>query len=315
MSKHKKNIFQIILWIVVAAIASCSKEDGITPNWPKKTDFPGNGRDYAVAFSIGSKGYFGTGENGSYMKDFWEYDPAQNNWSQKADFGGTARERAIGFAIGTKGYIGTGFDGVGNHPQRNDFWEYDPTTNNWIQKAPLPDSVRNNASVFVIGSKAYVGSGWTGYVYLNDLWEFTPATNTWVQKSDFPGSARYATTGFALNGKGYSGLGFNGQYLSDLYEYDPSTDSWVQQPSCPVPIAYAATFPLGENGYVCTGRSGNNYLNTLYEYNATANHWTKKVSFTGSARLGATGFSVNGKGYVVSGYDGQYKTDMFEYFP
>ena len=70
MYKHTKNIFQVFLLIVVAAISSCTKEPGITPNWPIKATFPGNGRDYAVAFSIGSKGYFGTGENGSYMKDF-----------------------------------------------------------------------------------------------------------------------------------------------------------------------------------------------------------------------------------------------------
>src|ERR1051325_11216231 len=104
-----KNIFSFFLFAVI--FSSCTKEDGITPNWPQKTDLPGDARDYAVSFSIGDKGYVGTGENGSYMKDFWEYNPTADSWVQKADFGGTARERAIGFSVGSKGYIGTGYDG------------------------------------------------------------------------------------------------------------------------------------------------------------------------------------------------------------
>ena len=64
----------------------------------------------AVGFSIGSKGYIGTGlPISGFVKDFWEYDPATNTWTQKADFGGTARHSAVGFSIGSKGYIGTGW--------------------------------------------------------------------------------------------------------------------------------------------------------------------------------------------------------------
>ena len=47
-----------------------------TPNtWTQKADFGGTARNAAVGFSIGSKGYIGTGYDGSYCKDFWEYDP------------------------------------------------------------------------------------------------------------------------------------------------------------------------------------------------------------------------------------------------
>jgi hypothetical protein len=51
-------------------------------------------RSGAVGFSIGYKGYIGTGlhpNDYSNLKDFWEYNPAANTWTQKADFGGTAR--------------------------------------------------------------------------------------------------------------------------------------------------------------------------------------------------------------------------------
>ena len=61
-------------------------------------------RRHAVGFSIGNKGYVGTGydNNINYHNDFWEYDPATDTWTQKANFGGGARYGAVGFSIGTR---------------------------------------------------------------------------------------------------------------------------------------------------------------------------------------------------------------------
>jgi hypothetical protein len=57
-------------------------------------------RYWAVGFSIGSKGYIGTGDNGEggdfqvCYKDFWEYEPETDSWTQKADVGGVGRRGA-----------------------------------------------------------------------------------------------------------------------------------------------------------------------------------------------------------------------------
>ena len=60
--------------------------------WNRKADFSGMNRKGAVGFSVGAKGYIGTGRDENRMyKDFWEYDTLLNAWTQKADFGGTAR--------------------------------------------------------------------------------------------------------------------------------------------------------------------------------------------------------------------------------
>ena len=78
-------------------------------SWTPKADFAGGGRYGAVGFSIGTKGYIGTGHDGTvYKQDFWEWDQATDTWTQKADFPATPRVNAVGFSIGTKGYIGTG---------------------------------------------------------------------------------------------------------------------------------------------------------------------------------------------------------------
>jgi hypothetical protein len=55
-------------------------------------------------------------------------------WTQKANIGAVGRDGAVGFSIGNKGYIGTGSNGT---TYLNDFWEYDPETNVWIQKASV----------------------------------------------------------------------------------------------------------------------------------------------------------------------------------
>src|SRR5206468_2259255 len=142
--KTKTCILAILL---AAGLSNSHAQD----TWTQKADFGGAARYGAVGFSIGSKGYIGTGaDSGSVVeKDFWEYDPATNAWTQKADFGGTERSSAVGFSIDSKGYIGTGTPFC---ITTKDFWEYDPATDAWTQKADLGGSERSSAVGFSIGS-------------------------------------------------------------------------------------------------------------------------------------------------------------------
>jgi N-acetylneuraminic acid mutarotase len=110
-----KTITFFAIMLLVTGLTSTRAQD----TWTQKADFGGTARFYSVGFSIGSKGYLGTGTdyNGSDYnnnKDFWEYDPEANTWTQKADFGGTGRFGAVGFTIGSKGYLGTGISNIGN---------------------------------------------------------------------------------------------------------------------------------------------------------------------------------------------------------
>ncbi len=149
--------------------------DQATNVWTKKADFGGAARYGAVGFSVGNKGYIGTGYDGiSYLKDFWEWDQATDVWTNKADFGGNARVYAVGFSIGDKGYIGTGFNGGSITSSYKDIWEWDQKTNVWIKKADFDGDARNSAVGVSIGNKGYIGTGFGGdpYGYLNDFWEY-----------------------------------------------------------------------------------------------------------------------------------------------
>src|SRR6267143_63112 len=88
--------------------------------WTRKADFPGVARQEATGFSIGAKGYIGTGSASIDKKDFWEWDQATDTWTQKIDLAGDVRWIASGLSIGNKGYIGMGY----GNGYLMDFWEY-----------------------------------------------------------------------------------------------------------------------------------------------------------------------------------------------
>lgn len=207
-----------------------------TNDWTAKSKFPGGKRIGAIAFSIDSKGYVGTGLDGNtfqFRKDFWEYDPSTNKWTQKADFGGAARTGAVALSIQNRGYVGTGFGDING--QRKDFWEYNAATDSWIQRADFTGLPRASAVGFSLGDKGYIG---TGGVYDSscscggasiDIWEYDPQTDLWNQKIEFGGEARSGAVGFSVDGKGFIGLGTG---FSDFWEYDPG---------CIIPATLTAT--------------------------------------------------------------------------
>src|SRR5690606_21016931 len=62
------------------------------------------------------------------------------------------------FSVGGKGYVGTGY----SFPARlylDDFWEYNPVSDDWRQIADYLGGERGGASSFSIDDRGYVGSG------------------------------------------------------------------------------------------------------------------------------------------------------------
>jgi len=287
--------------------------------WTRIADFGGAIRRDAVAFSIGEKGYLGTGrdKNFTLRNDFWEYDPA--------NFGGVPRYRAVGFSIGKNGYVGTGY---GNEGLKKDFWEYDPVTNKWTQKANFGGTARSSAQGFSIGTKGYIGTG-TDLNYPNadtrDFWEYNPATNKWTKKADFGGDIRAHATAFSIGNKGYLGIGdwvdydgFEYDIKNDFWEYNPSTNKWTRKADFAGGDWWAAPgFSIDGKGYVGTGYDGiGDSRSAFWEYNPGTNKWTKRANFGGGARTFAVSFSVGGKGYIGMGgnFSGN-KKDFWQYCP
>jgi N-acetylneuraminic acid mutarotase len=99
------------------------------------------------------------------------------------------KERLV-LALRDKGYIGTGEESY--YTSKKDFWEYDPATNVWTQKADFASGERSFAVGFSIGTKGYIGTGNLSERFL----EYDPATNVWTRKADFAGTGRSKRNGF-----------------------------------------------------------------------------------------------------------------------
>jgi len=141
--------------------------------WTKKSNFPGLGKMDQVGFTIGDKGYIGTGFGSNRnTTEFWEYDPKLDKWTQMADFPGMARNGAIGFSIGDLGFIGLGnADGV----IVDDIWLYDKSSNIWMEIDNCGFASWNAFSM-TIGTRGYFG---TGIAESNKaVWEYSPNTSS-----------------------------------------------------------------------------------------------------------------------------------------
>ncbi len=232
--------------------------------WTQKADFEGGARYGAVGFSIGTKGYIGTGWNGNTLvDDFWEYDPENDSWTQKSNFGGVARQSAAGLSIGGKGYIGTGWDGSN---YTSDFWEYDTSSNIWTKKVDFPGGIRSEAVSFSIGSIGYIGLGQSApNEYQVDFYAFNQGNDSWSIKQTYPGT-KSAATGFTINNSlGYVISGV------DFWEYNPIQNWWYSKPEFPgVSRKELISFSVDKMGFICGGNDGNNFLKDFWLYGDTS---------------------------------------------
>jgi N-acetylneuraminic acid mutarotase len=113
----------------------------------------------------------------------------------------------------------------------------------------------------------------------------TAYIGNWVKRSELGGIARGKAVSFCIGNIGYLGFGYDdtkNQSLSDFWQYDSDKDSWTQIAK---PVFYGTK---------------NNIKDTI----------------VAAARYSAVGFSVNGLGYVGTGFDGvNYMNDFWRYNP
>lgn len=209
-------------------------------------------------------------------------------WIQRTNFGGTGRHRASGFSIGNRGYIGIGHvNGNNINISYKDFWEYDPSTDSWSQKAdyPIPNY---GAIAFATSTRGYIGGG---AALGPEFYEYNPQTNTWTAIANCPVSPGDQGC-FSVNDKGYVVFG------AALYEYNPQTNAWTTKTSAPITFNnWCVGFSSGSSGFI---KSGSN----LYEYKPLYDQWVIRAGFPGLNSNGAAAFVRSGKAYVISGYSG-----------
>ncbi len=190
----------------------------------------------------------------------------------------------------------------------------------WQQKNNFSGGQKAYAFSFVIGTKAYVGTGLNNtYSVTSDFWEYNPTTDVWTQKALFIGQARYGAAAFAIGTKGYVGTGSNALQIgtNNFYEYDAVSNLWTAKASLGTNMRFdGVAFSIGTKGYMGLGRHNTTFRNDFWEYNPANNRWTQRANYPAGTCAGAIGFAIGTKGYVGLGYNQStlYKV-FYEYNP
>lgn len=223
-------------------------------------------------------------------------------WFERSDFGAVGRHRATAMTIGNKGYAGIGHtNGTGTNIVYKDWWQYDPSSNSWTQKADYP--VPNYAAIsFATDTKGYIGGG---TMLSSEFYEYDPQLNTWVAIANCPMNMADQTA-FAINNKGYA---FEG---NQCVEYNPANNMWTMKNAMPFSVGiWSSSFVIGGSAFVKSN-------NELYEYKASVDSWIARAPFPGVSTAGSSAFALDEKGYVVSGYIGvlsELTKEVWEFNP
>ncbi len=218
--------------------------------------------------------------------------------SPPADF---ITDHTYGFALDGKGYLVTGTDQ--NGIIRDDFYEYDPVTDQFTQLDDFPGGARGFAIGDTWNGKAYFGFGNGVSGRLGDLWEFDPTTKSWTELASCPCAPRIHPAFIAHNDKVFVGLGGSTSGdLSDWWIYDIPTDTWTIGASFPsLRRHHPYQFAIGDDVYVGFGHGGALIFNTWYKYDMMSDTWTQMASLPAEGRVAGQQFSFEGKGYILSG--------------
>lgn len=247
-------------------LKDCWKYDPGLDQWTQMPDFPASPRKNSIVFVIDSMAYVGLGHNGSsYYQDMYSFNMNSHLWDTIAAYPGNGARNVFASSCNGKGYVGGGQRGT----QEDDFYSYDPITNQWTQLNDLTFGNRASGIAFTIADTVYFGLGYNGSVGFTDLWGYDVNAQIWLQKASIPAVNRLKSTVFVVNNRAVVGGGFSYNSttdLSDYFEYDPIIDQWDTVATFAAAKRSSATaFSIGNYGYLMAGASPV-YLNDLWQY-------------------------------------------------
>lgn len=147
-----------------------------TDTWTQKDDLPGPARHHPFYFGIDNIAYVGFGHgstgNPNIYKDFYKFDPATDEWTQLNDFPGEGRVAGTQFDLNGKGYVLSGDGDDHSYMEEGEFWEYDPTVDEWTQLTSHPGSSRWAPGNFVIDDFVYFMCGLSDVRLESDMMRF-----------------------------------------------------------------------------------------------------------------------------------------------
>ncbi|CAG5079276.1 N-acetylneuraminate epimerase [Parvicella tangerina] len=193
--------------------------------WSYHSTFPGLPRLQSASFSIGEKGYCGSGRNDTLVfSDWYVYDPVRDTWNGISDFP-DERYESVTFVINGIAYVGLGANLDGDF--FNTFYRYSPLESSWFRIAEFPGLARTYSQGFNQDGKGFVCGGMdeNGNI-LNECWEYDPSIDEWSQVDDFPKKMR-GMSHFKLSGCNYFVTGLDESFNRIKSTYSSCTDEEI----------------------------------------------------------------------------------------
>ncbi len=237
-------------------------------------------------------------EKKDFVKFGNEVEGVSCAWKQKANAPFSSSNH-VAVTINNKMYIfGGHFTSNNTGYVSNALWEYNPATDNWIQKSSYSNAYDAHYAS-VIDGKMYI-------VFLNKICIYDPSTDLWETKNvdvvdDFYFNEISVAT---VNNKLYIYHGSHSH--GELYEYNPITGICTRKASNNNDNysgqQYVSNSAVEINGklYIYNTWNGIDF-GGLSEYDPMTNTWTQKSSYSCSGDF--TAVNVNGKMYVY-GFNG-----------
>lgn len=287
-------------WVAnfVTAMNDFYEYNTATDKWTRKENIP-SARSNVHAIVIDGKAYMGLGYSGRdtiigkdttmiLLKDFYQYDVANDKWIKKADFPGTPRYQATMFSVGKKGYVLGGSNLLGPQSGTNfkDMWEYDPATDKWTQKKDLPSSGRTNSIGVTDGDFAYVGMGYVSNLtdFFGDIYRYYPATDTYSEPlpklpplKNVPVVTGEASFSAVYNHKLIlTNVNVDGPNAKDywgVFVYEPTNSTWTVYPEAN-PLGNRDDWAFGVDGAKAWVALGPDFITDSANGNVV---WTKET--------------------------------------
>jgi len=231
------------------------------------------------------------------------YDPVTDTWMAKSPMP-TAREGLSTSIVNGKIYAIGGLSGTSSSRMTVDVFsaveEYDPATDTWSVKSPMP-TARAHHYAHVVAGKIYIIGGASSGVPIWDpvftIEVYDPATDSWAQKGEFLGGLRSGASSI-VDGKIYI---FGGSPESmKVYKYDPATDTWTQNSDLPTARDSSSASALDGKIYVFGGFFSSNVINAAEVYDPATDTWATTPEIP-TGRVGSSSSVVDGKIYVIGG--------------
>jgi hypothetical protein len=189
---------------------------------------------------------------------------------------------------------------------------YDPCSNVWTPRAPMPTPRLDAAATTGLDGKIYVLGGLGGGVKLDRAEAYDPATNLWATLPPMPTARAWlgAATGpdgliYAIGGLGVPDGGSNGYAIVEAY--DPMSGMWTTKKKAMTFGREQFGVASGPDGFIYAiggcGASADTGLNVeSYDVkNTEEGDWTPVAPLPGLQSFGGAALGSDGRIYYIGG--------------